>query len=74
LGISFDPLDVPRDQFLTAGVAWQMCRTGQDNPDHFGIFNMRGLWFVRGNLVRDLLALNTIEILPWDVWGVDGQG
>jgi hypothetical protein len=46
-----------------------MCREGRANPDDFGIFDMRGLWFVQGDLVRDFLALNKIEILPWDSWG-----
>lgn len=66
----FDPLDVPRDQFITGGRAWLMCRAGEANPDHFGIFEYHGLGFVRGNLVRDFLALNKIEILPWDDWGM----
>ena len=70
LGIEFDPLDVPSDQFLTAGKAWLMCRAGQADPDQFGIFDLKGMWFIRGNVVRDLLALNKIEILPWDVWGL----
>jgi hypothetical protein len=69
LGIRFDPLDMPADPFLTGGQAWQMCRVGRANPDDFGIFDMRGLWFVQGDLVRDFLALNKIEILPWDSWG-----
>jgi hypothetical protein len=66
----FDPLDVPRDQFLVAGQAWQMCRRGQADPEQFGIFDMHGLGFIRGNLVRDLAALNKVELLPWDCWGV----
>ena len=33
---------------------------------------MSGLWFVQGNLVRDLAALNKMELLPWDVWGCMG--
>jgi hypothetical protein len=70
LELAFNPLDVPRDQFLVAGLAWQLCRAGQADPDRFGIFDMHGLWFVRGNLVRDFLALNKIEILPWDGWGL----
>jgi len=70
LQINFNPLDVPRDQFLVGGHAWQLCRSGQENPDHFGIFDMRGLGFVRGNLVRDLASLNKVELLPWDCWGV----
>ncbi|MCP4753776.1 MAG: hypothetical protein GY866_23070 [Proteobacteria bacterium] len=40
------------------------------DPNRFGIFNMWGLWFVRGNLVRDLAALNKMELLPWDCWGL----
>jgi hypothetical protein len=70
LNIRFDPLDVPDDQFITGGRAWQMCRAGQADPDKFGIFDMHGLWFIRGDLLRDFLALNKIEILPWDGWGL----
>ena len=67
--IAFDPLDVPRDQFLVAGDAWQLCRNGKASPDTFGILDMHGLWFVAGNVVRDAAALNNHEMLPWDVWG-----
>lgn len=70
LQIDFNPLDVPHDRFIVAGKAWQMCRTGEQDPSKFGIFDMRGLGFVRANLVRDALALNKVEILPWDGgWG-----
>jgi len=31
---------------------------------------MNGLGFIRGDLVRDLAALNKTEMLPWDCWGV----
>jgi len=31
-----------------------------------GIFDMKGLWFVQGDLVRDFMALNKLEVLPWD--------
>jgi len=70
LNITFDPCDVPRDQFITGGQAWQMCRSGQADPDKFGIFDMHGLWFVRGDMLRDLAALHKMELLPWDSWGV----
>ena len=70
LNISFDPLDVPHDQFITGGKAWQMCRSGGVDPDRFGIFEWHGQWFVQGDLVRDFLALNKIELLPWDGWGL----
>jgi hypothetical protein len=33
------------------------------------LVKLRGLWFVAGSLVRDVAALNKIEMLPWDVWG-----
>src|SRR5216117_668814 len=70
LRISFDPLDVPRAQFLVAGDAWQRCRSGREDPQRFGILDLRGLWFVRGNLVRDLAARAKRELLPWDGWGL----
>jgi len=70
LNIKFNPLDVPPDEFLTAGKAWKMCRSGKADPDKFGIFDMHGLRFVWGDVVRDFLALNKVEILPWDGgWG-----
>ena len=65
----FDLLDVPRDRFVIAGDAWARCRAGDADPSTFGIFDMRGLWFIAGNLLRDLAALNNMEMLPWDVWG-----
>lgn len=70
LGIEFDPLDMLPGRFVSGGQAWQMCRAGTADPDLFGIFDMHGLWFVRGDLLRDFLALNKVEILPWDGgWG-----
>ena len=66
LNITFDPLDVPRDQFVVAGAAWQQCRRGEARPEDFGIFDMHGWWFIWGNVVRELLAFNKVEILPWD--------
>lgn len=68
-GISFDPADVPRDQFLVAGDAWSRCRSSRADPNAFGILDMHGLWFIAGNIIRDLAALNNREMLPWDVWG-----
>jgi len=70
LQIRFDPCDVPSNHFLPAGRAWQLCRTGQADPDHFGIFDMHGMWFIRGNLLRDMASLNKVEMLPWDGWGL----
>lgn len=69
LKIDFDPLDVPRDRFIIAGDAWTQCRQGKADPAKFGIFDMWGLWFIAGNLLRDFAALNNVEMLPWDCWG-----
>jgi hypothetical protein len=72
LNISFDPLDMPPGQFILAGEAWQMCRAGRAAPDDFGIFEWHGWDFIKGNLLRDFLALNKVEVLPWDSWGLTG--
>jgi hypothetical protein len=69
----FDPLDIPRDRFIIAGDAWQMCRAGRAKADRFGLSHMPGLsgmWFIAGNVLRDLASLNRMELLPWDVWGL----
>ena len=68
-GIGFDPLDVPRDQFLVAGDAWKLCRSGMLDPGRFGILDMWGRWFVASNVIRDVASLNGRVMLPWDVWG-----
>lgn len=70
LQVAFDPLDLPAGAFVNGAEAWKLCRDGQADPDAFGIFEFKGWDFVRGNLVRDLLALNRVEVLPWDFWGV----
>lgn len=70
LHIKFNTYDMPSGQFLPAGRAWQLCRAGEADPDRFGIHDLHGLWFVRGNLIRDLAALNKMELLPWDGWGL----
>lgn len=72
----FDTLDIDRGDparpgsspFVPGGEAWLKCRRFGADPDQFGIFDMHGWDFLRGNLYRDLLALNKIEILPWDDW------
>jgi hypothetical protein len=69
LGIDFDPDDLPENVFLDAGEAWARIRGGAADPETFGIFDMWGAWFVRGNVWRDLAALNNVEMNPWDAWG-----
>jgi hypothetical protein len=71
LGLEFDLTDVPRDEFLIAGDAWQQCRAGEKDPDRFGLSMIPefGLWWVAQNTLRDAAALGNVEMLPWDVWG-----
>jgi hypothetical protein len=71
LRIDHDIFDLPRDRFLVAGDAWESCRAGEADAEKFGIdfVKLRGLWYIADNLVRDLAALNKVELLPWDVWG-----
>ena len=70
-GIDFDLMDVPRDRFLVAADAWRACRDGAADPAKFGLSGMNeaGYWWIAANMVRDLAALNNMEMLPWDVWG-----
>lgn len=72
-GIDFDPMDVPRDRFLVAGTAWQAIRAGRVDPASFGVAPgtpLCGEWFAAGGVRVDLAALNRIETLLWDVWGI----
>ena len=71
-GIDFDLADVPRDEFVVAGLAWQRCRAGADDPHRYGLSaaDEFGDWWIAANLVRDVAALSNLELLPWDVWGV----
>jgi hypothetical protein len=71
LGVSFEPDDVPREQFVVAGGAWIRCREGELDPSRCGLEGegQSGWWWIAGNLIRDVAALAKMELLPWDVWG-----
>lgn len=68
LGLTADPTDLPPGLFLPAGAAWLRCQAGDLDGDRFGILDEWGQWFIKGNITRDLAALNKIEMLPWDGW------
>lgn len=72
LGVTANPLDLARDQFVVAADGWRLARGGKVAPDRFGVpsIDIQGLWFIRGSLMRDLAALNKVELLPWDYWGL----
>lgn len=73
---SLDPLDVSRDDFLPGGLVWSQCRSGAADWSEFGlsVIHESGVRFVVGDFVRDVAALNKVELLPWDSWGVLTEG
>jgi hypothetical protein len=66
--IEFDPKDVPRHAFVTAGQAWLDCRGSRSDPDRFGHSEILGPWFIKLNVLRDHYALNGHETSAWDGW------
>lgn len=71
--IDFPPTDVPRDRFLTAGDVWRGLRRREIDDATCGVSfipAVRGAWFVGASILRDLAALNSRELLPWDYWGL----
>lgn len=68
LKIAFDPMDMPDGVFRCGGEAWLACRAG-DDPERYGIFDMHGWDFIKGDFVRDVASLAGMELLPWDIWG-----
>lgn len=71
-GISIDTLDVSREVFVTGGQAWRECRSGEAAWSDFGlsVIHESGLWWVLSNFIKDIAALNKLEFLPWDEWGL----
>lgn len=67
-GITFDPAEMPRQHFMTAGEAWRACRAHEIDPASLGHGEARGLWFVKVNVVRDHFAVNNRETSAWDSW------
>lgn len=72
--VGFDPMDVPRERFRIAGDVWRQIRAGEADPRSYGLplpdGPLAGEWFVVGDIRLDLAALNKVETLLWDVWGV----
>ena len=65
------PEDLHPGAFLTGGEAWAAFRKGQIDASHFGVYGTEnwGPGEIRGNAIKDLAALNKVEMLPWDEWG-----
>jgi hypothetical protein len=68
MNITFDTCNVPEGLFLPGGKAWQLFREGTINPDLFGIFEIRGSWFIGCDMIFDTMSLNKIESHPFDIW------
>ncbi len=63
--------DVTAEQFITGGRAWQMIKSGEISDVQFGFSpHDRGAWVVYYDLVRDLAAINNMEMLSSDAWGI----
>lgn len=66
------PEDLRPGEFLTGGEAWAFLGESGADPADFGVHGVPHAWGigeVRGNAIRDLAALNKVEMLPWDEWG-----
>ena len=65
------PEDLRPGEFLTGGEAWSGYRHGSIDAAAFGVAGTGnfGPAEISGNAVRDLAALNKVEMLPWDEWG-----
>lgn len=65
------PEDLQPGEFLSGGEAWAAYRGGRIDAAQFGVFDTQnwGPAEIRGNVIRDLAALNKAEMLPWDEWG-----
>jgi len=70
--VDFDTLDLPGGKFVTAGDGWQRYRRRELKPELFGVAG-EGRWIAMGwpmvmpNVTCDVMALNKMELLPWDV-------
>jgi hypothetical protein len=63
--------DLRDGEFLTGGEAWAAYRAGRIDAAQFGVYGTEnfGPAEISGNAIRDLAALNKVEMLPWDDWG-----
>lgn len=70
--LSYTPLDVAEKHFIPGGQAWINCELKGDDSNKYGTEDKkrRGMWFVRDNMLRDILCLNKIELLPWECRGI----
>lgn len=65
------PEELRAGEFLTGGEAWTSYRHGRIDATTFGVAGTEnfGPAEISGKAIRDLAALNKVEMLPWDGWG-----
>jgi hypothetical protein len=71
MGIDFDTLDMPKGRFVVAGEGFRCYRDGEVPPENFGVgggdtWHAMGWTMAMENVTCDMLALNRVELLPWD--------
>jgi hypothetical protein len=70
-------LDLAPDQFVTGPRAWRAARDGSSDAGRYvvapelDIPGLRGWPYLAHNAIHDLAALNKIEMLLWDIWGME---
>jgi hypothetical protein len=68
--ITMDMTDLARDQFLHAGLGYAELHEDKVTPEQIGIFDFKGIPYVRYKLFSDLVCLNKVEVLAWEGWGI----
>jgi len=59
---------VSPNDFHHAGLAWQLCRAGSEDPSRHGNHKLWGWDELRGSLINDVGALNKVEVGEWESW------
>ena len=71
IDINIDYFNLSPEHYISAATAWQAIRQNPDCAERFGDDHHNvGLWYVRDRLLQDLAALNKVEMLIWDCWGM----
>ena len=55
-------------EFHDAGLAWQLCRAGTEDPFRDGNYRLWGWDELRGSLICDVGCLNKVEVGEWERW------
>lgn len=71
VNLNIDYFNLSIEQYIPAATAWSILRQRPEQAEHFGDDQgNKGLWYVRDRMLQDLAALNKVEMLIWDCWGL----